>query len=345
MFILPYVEFYITNVCNYSCSNCNRFNNFNFKGHQKWDEFKEVYANWAKIIDFQNIGILGGEPFLNPDFLKWVIGIYNLWPNAVITVTTNGSQLHKSPEFFNLLKEAKGRIRLEINPHDHAQVHHIIDDITKNYDLELLHSNDNIKEIQRLSGFWYFVQGYNNVKDPTWPKLNSIDDYDKLPIEIIRECANIHNLELKNFSNIPKNTIVDKSGAQIMIDATDVFVSSTVIFNGNNQPLTLHDSNPTSAFLVCYHKQCHHFIKGKLYKCGPIAVLQEFIEQFPVDINSNDKELLTSYIPAECSWSKDKLAKFLDDLAYPIPQCKFCPEQFSHYKLDPRLKKIKIKLT
>ena len=62
MYKLPYVEFYITNVCNLNCTNCNRFNNYAFAGHQRWADNKEFYQQWAEILDVQEISILGGEP-------------------------------------------------------------------------------------------------------------------------------------------------------------------------------------------------------------------------------------------------------------------------------------------
>jgi molybdenum cofactor biosynthesis enzyme MoaA len=37
------LEVYITNVCNLSCRGCNRFNNYNFKGHQLWADHADEY--------------------------------------------------------------------------------------------------------------------------------------------------------------------------------------------------------------------------------------------------------------------------------------------------------------
>ena len=93
MFNLTYVEFYITNVCNLNCTNCNRFNNYAFSGHQHWAEYQKVYAEWANRINPQKISILGGEPMLNPTFIDWVEGILRLWPSTVVSVVTNGTHL------------------------------------------------------------------------------------------------------------------------------------------------------------------------------------------------------------------------------------------------------------
>lgn len=37
---------------------------------------------------------------------------------------------------------------------------------------------------------------YDAVKDPSWPKVDSIDDFNNLPVDIRKECLESHNLEL-----------------------------------------------------------------------------------------------------------------------------------------------------
>jgi organic radical activating enzyme len=115
---LPYIEFYITNVCNLNCSNCRSFNNFSFKGHQRWEDFKDQYQAWAEILDIDMISILGGEPMLNPDFLQWLNGIALLWSGSNIVINTNGTQLDRWPELYGILKKYQGRISISIDRHD-----------------------------------------------------------------------------------------------------------------------------------------------------------------------------------------------------------------------------------
>lgn len=43
-------------------------------------------------------------------------------------------------------------------------------------------------------------QSYNNVKDESWPEINSIKDYNALPAHIRQECEQVHNLELRELS-------------------------------------------------------------------------------------------------------------------------------------------------
>ena len=83
----------INNTCNLTCSNCGSINNYNFNGVSKWQEVKHYYEKWSELIDFGEIDILGGEPFLNPDLELWAMEIKRLWPNAWLSIGTNGTLL------------------------------------------------------------------------------------------------------------------------------------------------------------------------------------------------------------------------------------------------------------
>jgi organic radical activating enzyme len=115
---LNYSEFYITNVCDLSCPDCNRFNNYAFKGHHYWDNNKEAYSNWSKIVDIGTIGIIGGEPLLNPDIFKWIDGLVNLWPKSKIIIVTNGTRLNQLSNLYDKLLKYKGKVTLEISHHN-----------------------------------------------------------------------------------------------------------------------------------------------------------------------------------------------------------------------------------
>ena len=92
---IPKIEFYITNVCNLACNECNRFNDLKFTGTQLWKDYEAVYEEWSKHIDFEKIVILGGEPLLNPSILEWIKGIHRLWPKYAKQVLTNATMLDR----------------------------------------------------------------------------------------------------------------------------------------------------------------------------------------------------------------------------------------------------------
>jgi len=126
---IPYAEFYITNVCNLACPGCNRFNNYDFRGYQRWDDYKEQYSQWAQEIDIGSIGILGGEPMLNPSFMQWVEGIAALWPNRRIRIISNGFHLNKVKGLYELCLKNKN-IQLWIGIHNKQHKRQIFSKVT-----------------------------------------------------------------------------------------------------------------------------------------------------------------------------------------------------------------------
>ena len=115
---LPSVEFYITNVCNLACQGCNRFNNLRFSGFQKWEDYQLIYEKWAEQIEIGHIGILGGEPLLNPTFMHWFRGIRKLWPNIQLTTVTNAYRLNQISGLYDFLLEHKHNTHLSIGIHN-----------------------------------------------------------------------------------------------------------------------------------------------------------------------------------------------------------------------------------
>ena len=99
---IPNIEIYITNVCNLTCTNCNRFNNYDFKGWQRWSDYADQYAEWATKIRLRQITLLGGEPLLNPTVVDWVEGINKLWKKRV-QILTNGTRINHVPGLYELL--------------------------------------------------------------------------------------------------------------------------------------------------------------------------------------------------------------------------------------------------
>ena len=82
------------NTCNLTCNHCGHLNNYNFMGRSPWKQFKPLYEKWSELVDFVEIDLLGGEPFLIPDLEEWVCNLRRLWPTSKISIGTNGTLLH-----------------------------------------------------------------------------------------------------------------------------------------------------------------------------------------------------------------------------------------------------------
>jgi organic radical activating enzyme len=110
------IEIYITNECNLSCSNCNRFNNYNFSGHYSWEKNQESVRAWSKKITAPLITIIGGEPMLHPDLDKWTELVATSWPDVPVMIQTNGTVKH--PAIHRLKAQFE-------NVGDVASLHHL----------------------------------------------------------------------------------------------------------------------------------------------------------------------------------------------------------------------------
>jgi len=296
---VPYVEFYITNVCNLTCTNCNRFNNYNFKGHQKWSDYADQYAKWAQHIRLQRITILGGEPLLNPHLLDWVNGI-NATFKKPVQILTNATRLNQVPGLYDVLlkqnideSEPWTKNWIGVSLHNEDDKYHLDQEIRKflRGEIRIVNRDDaeNLNNAKTYGGSYAYIDE-NNVTIPVW----EYDDFYNVAVEVDR-----------------------------------------------NSRYKLHNSDPNDAHSICGFVlyKCYHFIKGALYKCGPVALFPEFDQQFNFDISDQDRELLNSYQPLQVDEFSDRGAKFLSEIDQVIPQCKFCPSKHSNIKIHAVSKK------
>jgi organic radical activating enzyme len=338
MFTLDYAEFYITNVCNLNCKNCNRFNNFYFKGHRLWETHKHDYAKWAELIEFDTIGILGGEPLLNPDFSNWFYGVCELWPNSKICVITNGTQIAKFKNLYSLLTGVNNHVIFEINCHN-LDVKHVYEQ-----QIEEMLGEECEKKYVSPDNWKYWRKSYNAVKDESWPECPTPDDFYKLPQWIQDELANDFDIWPEDIKLKQQQVILKNSQLTVKIHPAASFNNSTLIYEDSTQTLSLHKSDPLKAMEACYFKKCHHFIDGKLFKCGPVGILPDFVRQFDVQRDNEQEKLIQSYEPALPNWTNEKLNNFIYNLknAIPIDQCSLCPEKMTNYDFTGTTDKIKL---
>ena len=272
-FQLNYVEFYITNVCNLTCQGCNRFNSFKFKGWQKWEDYADTYKQWSEQIEFREIAIMGGEPFLNSSIYEWIEGLATLWPDSNICLTTNGTQIDKHPNLYSVLDKYR-QVELDISLHNKVEKNKIIDKVKSILVLPLTY------------------------------------DFDNTPYrETLR--------------------VTDSNGVSILFRYSWWFHQGAIITDHVTGKYKLHDSDPDKAHDICHSKTCHHFDKGKLYKCGPAALFSEFDQQLNLELSDSDRTLINTVPYLEINDSIENKKQFIKDINDPIPQCKFCPEVYN----------------
>ena len=325
MHSLDFVEFYITNVCNLNCPNCNRFNNFAFSGHKSWHEYESIYRRWAEILEVKRqIHILGGEPMLNPEFMSWLHGIASLWPNNYVKIVTNGTQFDRWPELYNTLLQYQGRVYVEISDHDPDNWIK-----TENFIKKFLQG-----KITKKSHLFYpnpWRSEYNRVRENDWPDCDTYEQYLALPNTIKTKCKYVYKIASPMHAMQGPDFYVDENHVMMGHVKGWLFFESTLKFDVDRLSFSLHDSDPDKAFSVCPFATCHHFIDGKLYKCGPVGILPEFTKQFRVTMTDKQKMLLDSYKAAEVGWDETELSNFIANInnKQSIPQCAICPEKFN----------------
>lgn len=288
MHVIPNkVDFYITNVCNLTCDNCNRFNNYDFKGWQSWNDYQEDYVRWGRLVELKAITIMGGEPFLNPTLKDWVAGLNKIF-NIEVQILTNGTRFLQAKNVYDSLLYSSPTTR------------------AKNHIGVSLHNMDD------------------------WPMIrDSIHEFLQGPV---REYPKAHRL---NYWNSDWH-FVDKNGIQINVYISNHFGKSAISVN-QYQRFVLHNNDIEQAYQNCSFAQfkSYHFIRGKLYKCGPVALMPEFDRQHQFDISESDRALLNSYKPLSPDNFEQYHQEFFQNLDQPISQCKFCPTKFDRQPIQP----------
>lgn len=282
-FLIPKMEFYITNVCNLSCENCNRFNDHNFQGWQDWKRYSEIYHQWSQRVKLGKVVILGGEPLLNPGIIDWIHGINDIF-GVNVQILSNGTRINNVRGLYDALRRQ--------------------------------------------------VDGINN-----WLGI-SCHDMDEFAM-IEKELTTFLDHPVKANSNRCRDfgadfVFEDDNGITVPIWVQDHFTKSAVFINEKGR-FTLHQNDAEQAHTVCpfVKNRNYHFIHGRLYKCGPVALFPEFDDQHNFDLAPEDKKLLRDYQPLDIHEFDQRGRNFIETIDQVLPQCKFCP-------VDHELKKITV---
>lgn len=266
-----------------ACPQCNRFNDHDFAGWQRWSDYEELYTAWSKKIRLQRITILGGEPLLNPSICDWVQGLNRLW-NKRVQILTNGTRLNQVPGLYDALTSYRPSGAIDRGKNWIGISVHNVDDLPRYF--------DEVKKF--LAGELKFFDGKQNP-EKTWGA---------------------------NYA------FVDANGIQVNLYIQDDFYRAAVQKNHLNQ-FSVYQGDPVAAHNRCgfVQYQCYHFIRAKLYKCGPVALFPEFDQQHHFNISDEDRQLMHSYRPLTVNEFDQRGKKFLDEIDDVIPQCKFCPDK------------------
>jgi len=92
---LHYLETHLVDHCNLKCRGCGHFSTLSEKGYADIDSFQRDFDRLASLFDnILRIRLMGGEPLLHPEVLHFVRFSRLAFPNADISLVTNGLLLH-----------------------------------------------------------------------------------------------------------------------------------------------------------------------------------------------------------------------------------------------------------
>ena len=131
--LLPNMEMHISDMCNLNCKNCTHFSPL----------YKEIGVNYDKCIEdikilkskFSNIGrldILGGEPLLNPELDKYIVGLRKVLPDTYLNIFTNGLLIPKlSESVLTIIRENNVTVTISEYPPVRRMIDRIISHLKK----------------------------------------------------------------------------------------------------------------------------------------------------------------------------------------------------------------------
>jgi hypothetical protein len=281
------VDFYITNVCNLTCERCNRFNNFDFKGFQRWSDYEETYTRWSQLVELRAITIMGGEPFLNPTLGSWIENLNRLF-GIEIQVLTNGSRFKYAKDLYS----------------------------------KFLYRSPRTQALNHIG------VSLHNIND--WPVMQEdIRNFLEAPIKEYKkgDPENIWNSDWY---------FIDRNGIMVNVYVSNNFGNAAIKVTEYNR-FVLHNNDISLAHQNCAFVKwkSYHFIRGKLYKCGPVALMPEFDAQHNFDISDEDRALLNSYRALDPDNFDEYNEQFFAELDNPIAQCKFCPTTYDAITIYP----------
>lgn len=116
---LYYLEYHIADHCNLNCNGCSHFSPLvPGEKYPTINEIEHEFLQIKKIVEhIEWIRILGGEPFLNRDWKKYVELTRKLWPYSKISIVTNGLQVKTlSEEDVECIKNNDVDLNLSLYP-------------------------------------------------------------------------------------------------------------------------------------------------------------------------------------------------------------------------------------
>lgn len=133
---LFHVEMHAMDACNLNCRGCTHYAPvFNNEKPNTQSRLSDIELLGEKVRSIVNFYILGGEPLLNDEIIKYISMVRKVYKNAAITIVTNGLLIPKcSPEILSYLSENYVYISISEYEPTHRIINQIVS-VLENYNI------------------------------------------------------------------------------------------------------------------------------------------------------------------------------------------------------------------
>ncbi len=114
------LEVHVTHTCNLHCDGCKHYSNYNHMGRLEVATYRDWITSWSKVLKPKKMRLLGGEPTLHPELVKFVYITREIWPETQIYLTTNGYFLDRHPDLIKALIDTNSRMSMSVHSKDPA---------------------------------------------------------------------------------------------------------------------------------------------------------------------------------------------------------------------------------
>ncbi len=97
---LPYIETHLVDHCNLNCVGCTHYSHMSKEYFVDINKYTKNIKQLSKILRFNRIRLLGGEPLLHPEVNKFMEVTRKYFPRSRLCLVTNGVLLPSMDESF-----------------------------------------------------------------------------------------------------------------------------------------------------------------------------------------------------------------------------------------------------
>lgn len=158
--ILPYLETHLTDHCNLNCRACNHFCPISEEIYWDVNQFETNLKILESKFSIQKLRLLGGEPLLHPEIIKFITISRTTLPNTDIRIVSNGALIKSMKSDF---WEACKKYNITIDISKYPPLNENFDNITKC----VTDNHCKVGFINPISKFWISLNqdGSSNAKE------------------------------------------------------------------------------------------------------------------------------------------------------------------------------------